>query len=687
MTESQNIFDAPPTLSITLAEAEATALVARLEALAQTARIFGSGLADVDVRVGWSLEPHSEEIRWFQGPSGRRSVSIRLHLRHTIERLRPQGGDERSYVDAFKTSFLHELGHILYAPDPGGLDIRDETHLQSISSRLTERQRTLLANPELRGLLENVHHALEDGRIERNLVDSFRGAFRYLSAHAEHAVQVVEGAATSAAVLGSAPQPLAKAASALNRLVAILFLDLWGWHDRWDRRKVPPEISAAADRLIASLDRCGLRRERACLAQWVVEEVFPELEKLIQSAEEETDGPEDPDGRGEAATSESESARPDLEVETSGADDTPCDTPCSSPKVPHDPQTTSKKDNGPTKEDDDSGLVQLARSLDGQPVPPGLLSHSERPERMAVEGSQDELIETSHIIVYPHIGGGLVVDEISVATAREVPQTERVRGVIPDVARVYGPRALSAFVAEEADLRRAFQVNFERRFGGRFRSGHHIGIQNLRRYLVGNDLRIFQRMKVPDQLSYYFHLLLDVSPSMSTNKNLQKALAIGYAFTHALDRLRVPVDVSLYSSAITRLYDHRRDALDPYFGGSFGYLSSGTHEIEAIAYAKQVTERVLEERKIVVVITDGQPNGEALTRAGGPDLSTYYRELLIPWLHSAGIDLLAIGIGTRPSYHAASATISSGWESVGVLMRLLDEIIARGQTSHATLWR
>lgn len=687
MTESQNIYDAPPTQSITLAEAEAAALVARLEALAQTARIFGSGLADVDVSVGWSLEPHSEEIRWFQGPSGRRSVYVRLDLKHTIERLHSQRGDQPSCVDAFKTGFLHELGHILYAPDLGGLDIRDEAHLHSISSHLTKRQRALLANPELRGLLESVHHTLEDGRIERNLVDSFRGAFRYLSAHAEHAVQVVEGAATSTGVLDSAPQPFAKEASVLNRLVAILFLDLWGWRDRWDRRKVPPEILAAADRLIASLDRCGLHRERACLAQWVVEEVFPELEKLIQFAEEETDGPEDPDGRGEAATPESEPPRPDLEVKTSRADDTPCDTPCSSPKVPRDPQTVSEKDNGPTKEDDDSGLVQLARSLEGQPVRPGLLSDAERPERMAVEGSQDELIEASHIIVYPHIGGGLVMDEISVATAQEVPQTERARSVMTDVARVYGPRALSAFVAEEADLRRAFQVNFERRFGGRFRSGHHIGIQNLRRYLVENDLRIFQRMEVPDQLSYYFHLLLDVSPSMLTNKNLQKALAIGYAFTRALDRLRVPVDVNLYSSAITRLYDHRRDALDPYFGGSFGYLSSGTHEIEAIAYAKQMTERVLEERKIIVVITDGQPNGEALTRAGGPDLRTYYCEVLIPWLRSAGIDLLAVGIGTRPSYHAASTTISSGWESIGVLTRLLDEIIARGRTSHAALWR
>ncbi len=204
---------------------------------------------------------------------------------------------------------------------------------------------------------------------------------------------------------------------------------------------------------------------------------------------------------------------------------------------------------------------------------------------------------------------------------------------------------------------------------------------------MADDLRIFQRLEVPDRLSYYIHLLLDVSPSMLTNRNLQKAMAIGYAFAEALDTIRVPVDVSLYSSAITELYDHRRDALDLYFGGDFGYLSSGTHEIEAIAYAKQEADKVSEERKIIVVTTDGQPNSAALQRAGSEDLRSYYREHLIPWLRGAGIDLLAIGIGSTPSYHHNAATISSGWESIGVLMKLLDEIIARGQTSHAALWR
>ena len=246
--------------------------------------------------------------------------------------------------------------------------------------------------------------------------------------------------------------------------------------------------------------------------------------------------------------------------------------------------------------------------------------------------------------------------------------------------------ALTAFAGEATALRRAFQVNYERRLSGRHRSGKRVGVSNIRRFVTSDDLRLFQKIEVPDRLSYYFHLLVDVSPSMLTNKNAQKAIATAYAFAEALDRLRVPVDVSLYSSAVTVLYDHQVDALDRFFGGDFGYLSSGTHEIEAIAYAKQRADAVTEERKVVVVVTDGQPNSLALRRAGSTDLKDYYRSTLIPWLEKSGVDLMAIGIGTSPAYHRDSVSVSSSWESIGVLMSLLDDIIARGRRSHSELW-
>lgn len=677
---------------ITLTDEEAATLTARLEALARTARIFGSGVADVDVHVTWSLEPDSEQIRWFQGPSGRRAVDIRLQLNRMIDMLRAKPGaiteatTEESYVRAFKTGFLHELGHILFSSDPVGVDLSDESQLDVLRPGLPRRQQALLESPRLRRLLETVHHILEDGRIERNLMGSFRGARRYLESHAQQALRVAYGQDRPLHEPLASGQDLAgERSSTLNRLVALVFLDFWGWGQEWDRALVPPRVAQAAERLSRSLDGTGLRDNPVCLSRWVVSELLPELDDLIDLAEGDEDsqvsaGGKEPPPEAEPGEAQEEEAGEEKErgqeergqkgdgQEGSGQEEAPAL-------------------DGPGASDDRSQTSRMSETLEEQLMAPGLLAGSDRPERAAIRGAEDAQAETSCIIVYPHVNGGRVIDEISVVRAGKARKTDRTRQVLADVQRIYGPRALDAFAAEAAALRRAFQVNFERKYEGRHRTGRHVGIRNLRCYVVADDLRIFQRMEVPDRLSYYIHLLLDVSPSMLTNRNLQKAMAIGFAFAQALDSLRVPVDVSLYSSAITELYDHRRDSLDLYFGSDFGYLSSGTHEIEAIAYAKQVAEKVSEERKIIVVTTDGQPNGAALQRAGADDIRSYYRDTLLPWLGAAGIDMLAIGIGSTPSYHPNAAAISSGWESIGVFMRLLDDIIAQGVTSHAALWR
>ena len=670
--------------SITLPPDQAARLTARLEALARTARIFGSGIADADVRVTWSLEPGSEEIRWSTTADGRPLVLVRLDLNHVIDLLHePEQAGETSYVTAFKAGFLHELGHILYSPGPIGCDLRDAEHTDELAAALSPRHRDQLRSASVRKLLELVHHTLEDARIDGHLNRDFRGAPRYLKAHADRARALIEGkpAPDHEAEFGKAGFE-SEATRAITQLVAILFLDLFGHGEQWDRSSVRPDILAAAERLSKSLDEHKLRDTETCLSQWVVEAVLPELDGLIDlepllepaasppakaggeaagEPEQEERGETEQGPKTEAAVSE-QGRKEESQVEEAA------------------PQTSDQ----PLLSDP---LEQAAERIASELRAPGLFSSIERPERVAVQGAHEDEARQTELISYPHVSGGFVVDEITVVRAKAIPPTDRVRNVMNDVVRIYGPRALDAFAAEAKALRRAFQVNYERRYAGRYRTGRHIGIRNLRRYVVQNDLRVFQRITVPDRLSYYFHILLDVSPSMLTNKNLQKALAVGYAFTEALDRLRVPVDVSLYSSAVTELYDHRHDVLDRYFGASFGYLSSGTHEIEAIAFARERMRRIPEERKILVVITDGQPNGLALARAGAQDLRSYYREYLVPWLKQAGIDLIAIGIGTAPSYHPAAATISSGWESVGIFMRLLDEIIARADQSHAALWR
>jgi cobalamin biosynthesis protein CobT len=245
---------------------------------------------------------------------------------------------------------------------------------------------------------------------------------------------------------------------------------------------------------------------------------------------------------------------------------------------------------------------------------------------------------------------------------------------------------MEAFSEESAALRRALGVNWERRYKGRYRSGKRVGMANLRRFVMEEDLRLFQRLQVPDSLSYYFHLVVDTSYSMLEQHNAEKAFAIAYAFTELLHEYRVPVDVTLYSSGVTDLYDHQRDTLEPFFGREFGYLVSGTLEMEAVAYAKAKADRVQERRKIIVVITDGTPSAITLPHVGSPDMTTYYRETFIPWLREAGIELMAIGIGLEPSYHERAVTLSESWEAIPVLIELLEEIVREGEQRVQALW-
>jgi hypothetical protein len=292
----------------------------------------------------------------------------------------------------------------------------------------------------------------------------------------------------------------------------------------------------------------------------------------------------------------------------------------------------------------------------------------------------------TQVVFLPHREGGEAMVRIDVAKAGELPGTRHTEAVLHALASRYGPEARKALAGQGESLRRALRVNWERRERGRYRSGKRIGIPNLRRFLTSDDLRLFQRLERPRSLSYYFHLLVDTSYSMLERDNAAKALAAAYAFAELLTRLRLPVDITLYSSGVTDLFDHRRDVLQPYFGAEFGYLVSGTLEMEAIAYAKAKAERLPYERKLFVVVTDGTPVTSTLPHVGHSDLAAYYTDVFIPWLSRAGIDLLAMGIGVLPAYHANAVRLTEGWESLGVLADLLEEVIRVGRGRTEELW-
>ncbi len=290
------------------------------------------------------------------------------------------------------------------------------------------------------------------------------------------------------------------------------------------------------------------------------------------------------------------------------------------------------------------------------------------------------------LVRLPHTDGGQVIVRTDFAEASDLLPDRVTEAAIRPMVETYGMQAVEAFAAESAGLRRALQLNYERRYKGRYRSGKRVGISNLRRYVVHDDLRLFQRLERPDALSYYFHLLVDVSYSMLEDKNVSKALAVAYAFTHLLTRLRVPVDVTLYSSGITELFDHRRHRLEPFFGGDFGFLVSGTLEIEALGFMKAKADRQPDRRKVCVVITDGTPVGVSLSALGATDLISYYRATLLPWLHAAGIDVIALGIGVEPAYHERAVMLAEGWDSLRIFLDLLESIVQEGERREREFW-
>ncbi|GAB4253496.1 MAG: hypothetical protein Kow00122_11450 [Thermoleophilia bacterium] len=681
----------------------AEVLVAKLTALTQAAQVFGSGMAGVDVQIGWSLqgEKEEEEIRWTDPGSDHPRVHVQLNLNRAIGLVRPEETDpEAAPLDAFKAGFLHQLGHILYSGRGQGVSTDPERD-PFAEVTLHGEAAALATVPAVREIVRRICSLLEDARIERALTAVLRGARRYLAGHPAQVLDVAHGVSPlkPLALPGGHPSRAA-VTDYLDRLVAVLFLQIWGVDDQLDRDRVPAEILTQAERLRPSLRAAVAGEDPEALATWVGRYLLPEIhEQLVEigSFSPETPGvPGSEQGAGAGSPEARGETNPGFPADSEGTPD-------------------AGSENGRRPGLSTSGRPE--QGDEGEPVPAAAGTEPDRyrdhdlaagPWREGGErGAVPELLLASgraqrpgegggerspgfidyQAIVYPHVDGHLIFDKLPVAQASQVQPTERTSEVVRDIVGIYGPMALAAFSGEAAALRRAFQVNYERRLSGRYRSGKRVGVANMRRFMTSEDLRLFQRIEVPDRLSYYFHLLVDVSPSMLTNKNAQKAIATAYAFADALHRLRVPVDVTLYSSAVTRLFDHRSDSLDLFFGGSFGYLSSGTHEIEAIAYAKQHADAVAEERKIVVVITDGHPNSLALRRAGAGDLRSYYRSVLIPWLRRVGIDLMAIGIGTSPTYHENAVTISSGWDSIGVLMRLLDDVIARGESSHSALWR
>ena len=609
---------------------EGQLLQRELGLIEESARLFASGLCGLDVQITWSLG-RSLPTRWMQAPDGTYSVHVWVDLLSprnlppgTVLDGRPLPRDV--FARAFRNGFLHAIGRVLGSASAwrlSGAAIGDKRSVVP-STALGEVDPLERALRSHNPRRRRLPAGVRATLSERETRDALRGLFEHL-----------EGARTDALLVG-------RFAGAARHLES-----RWDEDERLAGSPLPVEALAG----LIALRLRGVDLERFLSAALTVvraayARVAPHLPRTAENAE-----------TGPYALAETVvyeilpvmlelgDAMPVLE---SGGLETP--GPTSTLRGAH------------------AGLLRFC----------GMGGELESGKPSAPVGSV--------VVELPHLGGGTALIRIDHARAKDLRPDDVLARVLAGLTGDYGRQALAAFADEAGPLRRALRVNWERRERGRYRSGKRVGIPNLRRFVVADDLRLFQRLEGPEELSYYFHVLVDVSYSMLEHHNAEKALAVAYAFASLLVELRVPVDVTLYSSGVTELFDHRSDTLRPFFGGDFGYLLSGTLEMEAIAFAVQKAERVGRRHKIMVVVTDGTPATTSLSAVGADGLADYYTRGIVPWLERAGIDLVAVGIGVLPEYHPRAVRLEDGWQTVRVFVDLLEDMVREATEGARELW-
>lgn len=637
-----------------LEPAESEQLERDLELIETSARLFASGVCGLDVQTSWSLG-RARPVTWMQSRDGSLSVQLWVDL------LSPQNlpvdstacesdpaeslpfGNERDmrdrFLQAFRTGFLHALGRVLGAPAMARYHARADDAAGSVSAedftgadpldwalRPYHLRWRRLPNHVRARLTEN-----ETSLALRGLVEHLEGARTdaLLTRRFDGAVRHLQPR-----IAGD--RDLSRSSDPVVALLGLLALEVRGVGS--DSGSAP-DTGAGPEGTAAAKPNSGVRKAFERLAPTA---------RLIGADDEP-----------EAAYHLAEFVVYDLLPVLFALGEA-----LASPDSTH-PVAERK---GARLGEERLGIARFCSFT--QEVAPGL-----------AQGRVGTVLVT-----LPHMVAGHALFRIDHALAQNLMPDEVLSRVLRGMAVDYGPLALEAFADQAGPLRRALRVNWERREQGRYRSGTHVGIPNLRRFVMVEDLRLFQRLKAPRRLSYYFHVLVDVSYSMLQVRNAEKALAIAYAFTDLLATARVPVDVTLYSSGVTELHDHMRDTLQPWFGGSFGYLMSGTLEMEAIAFAKQKADRLEMQRKIFVVVTDGTPAITSLQAVGASSLQEYYSERLLPWLTAAGIEVVAVGIGVQPDYHRRAVALTEGWDALGVFVDLLDEMVREGTASSRDLW-
>ncbi|HYN77229.1 MAG TPA: VWA domain-containing protein [Lamprocystis sp. (in: g-proteobacteria)] len=202
------------------------------------------------------------------------------------------------------------------------------------------------------------------------------------------------------------------------------------------------------------------------------------------------------------------------------------------------------------------------------------------------------------------------------------------------------------------------------------RRGHTVSTRHLHRAAVGDD-RIFQRNDTRVSTNTAVHLVLDLSESMERGPD-RIALDAAMALALALEPMRgVSCAATAFPgrdedpSVVTRIKSHG-DRVAARAGAFVQEARGGTPMTGALWYAAADLLARPEERKVILTLTDGDPN-DWDSAAGMVTRAT-----------AAGIEMIGVGIGTRVDrLFPVAVQIASVADLKGELFRIAEQLLLK----------
>ncbi len=196
------------------------------------------------------------------------------------------------------------------------------------------------------------------------------------------------------------------------------------------------------------------------------------------------------------------------------------------------------------------------------------------------------------------------------------------------------------------------------RFAGYYRTGR-LNKAKLWKQRIGN-FRLFQRPNISSSHAVAFSLLIDESASMKGKDKYKMAMKAALLLGETLDLVSVPLEIIGYSTeeyearaamklGLTPAYRYRTTRCsplehriykrfdEPYFSARIRLTGiqprHNNWDEESLMFAFDRLQARAERRKMMIVICDGQPNGDA-----------NHLSQTIRWIESLGCKLVGVGI-------------------------------------------